>query len=195
MSLSQKSSVTEWRRRFCFLSLATPRSSRDPSSPTGGWTQALWQWKLWVLTTRPQGIPKSGVLRKRLLRRDSTILSWIIIRSLPPGNRHWMGVWTRCPMMSSFTPAIQDANPHNISLEQLLFPKCEIEVQSIKVFRQSACDVTCGPGSKTRVFYSDLMFYMMDFTVSTMWECLLQRFPKAWLEIFTTISVETFFFF
>ena len=31
---------------------------------------------------------------------------------------------------------------------------------------------------KPESFYSDIIFCMMDFTVSTMWECLLQRFPK-----------------
>ena len=63
------------------------------------------------------------------------------------------------------------------------------------MLRQAACDVTCGAGSKTRVFYSDIMFSMMDFTVSSMWECLLQRFSKSLFEIFTTVSVETVFFF
>lgn len=89
-----------------------------------------------------------------------------------------MGISTRCPGMSSFTLSLSEATPHSISSGERLFLKCAIEVQSTKVLRQSACDVTCGADSKTRVFYSDFMFYMMDFTVSTMWECLLQRFPK-----------------
>ena len=35
-----------------------------------------------------------------------------------------------------------------------------------------------GLAVKLGSFYSDIMFCVMDFTVRTVWECLLQRFPE-----------------
>lgn len=69
-------------------------------------------------------------------------------------------------------------NPHNISLGELLFSKCKIEVQSIKVLSSLTVLSLVGLAVKLGSFASGIVFYVMDFTVRTVWECLLQRFPN-----------------
>jgi hypothetical protein len=70
-------------------------------------------------------------------------------------------------------------SPHNLSSRELLsFLSFRDVVQCGEVLQLQNSDVSCGAGSKTRVFFSAITLCMMDFTVSTLWECLLQRILK-----------------
>lgn len=87
-------------------------------------------------------------------------------------------------------------NPHNISLGKLLlFPSFRNVKWKDRALKCSGCLTLMslmGLLVKLRSLYSDIMFYMMDFPVSTIWECLLQRFPKPEWNFLTLKAFKLF---
>lgn len=96
--------------------------------------------------------------------------------------------------MSSLTPSLYDANLHDVSLAELLFLRWETEAQSIKVLWRPDCDdVTCGAGSKTRVFLLRYHILYDGFHSFNYVRMSFAEISKAWLELFLTMGVEIFF--